>query len=149
MLRVWILLLCLLASASVSAGEARIIKVLPHLIDAQGRNSLSPSLFERDAYQLHLRDHPEEVAGLRFDVQLKAKRSSEPLKLRLEIRGSNLGMAEVRTFETSVEPKRWFSTWAGIILGPKVQEEIGSVIAWRATLWDGTEMVAELDSFLW
>jgi hypothetical protein len=39
----------LLATSLLPAAEGRVIKVLPHLFDSQGRHSLSPSLYERDA----------------------------------------------------------------------------------------------------
>ena len=67
----------LVLSASALGGEAatgRIIKVLPHLLDRDGRHTLSPSLYERDAYQAFLRKNPEQCSGLRFDVHWKAKR---------------------------------------------------------------------------
>src|SRR5206468_2182976 len=82
----------LFLSASALGAEAatgRIIKVLPHLLDREGRHTLSPSLYERDAYQAFLRKNPERCAGLRFDVHWKANRAAGPrLLLRVEIRGS-------------------------------------------------------------
>ena len=78
--------LLLLGGAPLKADSpetARVIKVLHHLIDAKGRNALAPSLFERDAYQVHLRENSELVAGSRFDIQFKARRSEGPVRLRL------------------------------------------------------------------
>ena len=65
-LRLTIALLLLVAAPlkADSPETARVIKVLHHLIDAKGRNALAPSLFERDAYQIHLRENPE--ANARF-----------------------------------------------------------------------------------
>ncbi len=46
----------LLATAwSATAAPAKVIKVLPHFLDQKGRHALSPSLYDRDAYQAHLR----------------------------------------------------------------------------------------------
>src|SRR5256885_6498812 len=76
-------------ASPTEAATARIIKVLPHLLDRKGRHTLSPSLYERDAYQGFLRKNPDQCSGLRFDVQWKAKRVDwSQLKLRVEIRGS-------------------------------------------------------------
>src|SRR5688500_13165598 len=58
-----------------SPAPSRIHKVLHHLVDSRGRIALAPSLFERDAYQVHLRERPELIAGSRFDVHYKARRS--------------------------------------------------------------------------
>src|SRR5258707_15879074 len=85
----WCSLICWL-STSVPAGAAtgRVLKVLPHFLDAQGRNSLTPSLYERDAYQFYLRQHPDLISAIRFDVQWNSKGPVwEQLKLRLELRG--------------------------------------------------------------
>ena len=68
----------------VEAASAKISKVLPHLLDREGRHVVSPSLYERDAYQAYLRQHPEEVGGLRFDVSWKVSRElAEGLRLRI------------------------------------------------------------------
>ena len=56
--------------AAVADG-ARVVKVLPHFLDLQGRHTLSPSLFERDAYQALLRKNPGQRSAVRFDVQCK------------------------------------------------------------------------------
>jgi hypothetical protein len=135
-------------AAALGAAEARIYKVLPHLLDARGRNALAPSLFERDAYQAHLRQNPIEIAALRFDVQYKAP-AGKPLVLRIEIRGARMAIGQSRIFETDIEPRRIFSSWGELHLGKTLYEEIGQIQAWRATLRDGDTELAELKSFLW
>lgn len=144
------LLLFALAFAVVntSAAEARILKVLPHLLDAKGRNALAPSLFERDAYQEYLRRSPAEVSAIRFDVQYKT-RSKQPLVLRMEIRGSKMDLGRSRIFETDLQPRGVFSKWGRLQLDKQTYEEIGTVIAWRATLRRGGEIIASQESFLW
>lgn len=140
-------LLCI--CLATRADEAKIVKVLVHLVDHQGRNALYPSLFARDEYQMHLRQHPAEVAAERFDVQLKDKKAGKPLTLRLEVRTSKTEVGKVRTFETQVKPSRWFSTWTRIELDQATRETLGAVLAWRVSLWDGAEKLAEEQSFLW
>jgi hypothetical protein len=148
----FIIALLLLVAASVGAEAAesvRVIKVLHLLIDAQGRNALAPSLFERDAYQVHLREHPELIASSRFDIQYKARRHDGPVRLRLEIRGSKTGLGNARVFETEALPDRWGSSWAHINLDKPASDAIGTIVAWRATLLrDGVE-IAQQQSFLW
>ena len=131
------------------AAAARLIKVLPHLVDAQGRNALAPSLYERDAYQLHLRANPALVSGMRFDVQFKAGRAEGPVLLRIEARGSNSGLGQAKVFEKEVLPARWLSSWGRIDLDKTATDALGTVVAWRATLWRDGTLLAEQESFLW
>src|SRR5439155_1231097 len=56
------LCLLMLLALPLRGAEAKIYKVLPTFIDKEGRHSLSPSLYERDAYQAQLRKHPEQRA---------------------------------------------------------------------------------------
>jgi hypothetical protein len=144
----WILLL-LAATPLLNAAEAQIHKVLPHLLDKQGRHTLSPSLYERDAYQVHLRERPEEISALRFDVHWKAPKTARPYKLRLELRGSKTDIAVPRVFEVEASRGGFFSRWTALRLSKENYEELGRIIAWRVTLWDGGLIVAEQESFLW
>ena len=141
----------LVLSASALGGEAatgRIIKVLPHLLDREGRHTLSPSLYERDAYQAFLRKNPEQCAGLRFDVHWKAKRAAGTrLLLRVEIRGSKA--AKPALLEQPARPNHWYRRWSSLRVDGDSYRKVGEVIAWRATLWEGDRLVAEQKSFLW
>jgi hypothetical protein len=143
------LLLWLCSGLCLQAGSARILKVLPHYLDKEGRMALSPSLYERDAYQAFLRLHPDERTGLQFDVQWKAKRSGNaPIKLRVELRSSGRDIANPAVLERPVRP-RLFSSWSTLKLEPEDYESFGQLIAWRASLWQGDQMLAEQKSFLW
>ena len=134
--------------ANAKAANARIIKVLPHLIDLQGRNSVSPSLYERDAYQELLRKNPEKRAGISFDVQWSA-RHSKTLVLRIEARGVRENAVHVKKLEMPVIKKGFFSKWTSVVLRDSAYKDFGDLAAWRATLWDGDTQVAEQKSFLW
>jgi len=93
-----------------AAASGRITKVLPHLLDPQGRHTLSPSLYERDAYQAFLRANPDRCSGLRFNVQWKTREIAvSGLKLRIELRGSK----EARTIvlEQPVKRRHRSSAW--------------------------------------
>ncbi|HWH70211.1 MAG TPA: hypothetical protein VNT26_12560, partial [Candidatus Sulfotelmatobacter sp.] len=88
-LLILVTLLGLLAMGSSAwAATGRVVKVLPQFLDKKGRNSLSPSLYDRDAYQATLRQHPDRRAGICFQVEYRAKgKVSAPLKVRLDLRG--------------------------------------------------------------
>jgi hypothetical protein len=131
-----------------TAAEGRIIKVLPHFLDRQGRHALSPSLYDRDAYQAVLRKNPAQRFGLQFDIQWKAKfAGTNSLKLRIELRGTRPG--EVQSLEHAVHNKSAFSQWSALTVQDEAYEQLGEVVAWRATLWEGERMLAEQKSFLW
>ena len=129
-------------------AEAKVLKVLPHLVDHQGRHTLSPSLYERDAYQAELRNHPEKRAGLQYEVLWKAStRVSGPLNLRLELRGSKSEGLE--TVEMSVKKGVLGRRWSRVIVPPPQYSRLGTVTAWKATLLESGKPVAESQSFLW
>ena len=129
-------------------ASAKIIKVLPHRLDHDGRHSLSPSLYERDAYQAFLRKHPDLCSGLRFDIQWKAKRAAgTPWLLRVEIRGSKEAKAIV--LEQPARRGRSYRRWDSLRVDGDSYRRIGEVMAWRATLWEGDQLVAKQESFLW
>ena len=138
------------SGCAVNAGEAKITKVLPHYLDSEGRHSLSPSLFERDAYQNFLRRNPERRSGLQFDVQWKAggAKISEAV-LRLELRTSRSHLGKPLVLERRVNPGRWFSTWTSVRVEGEDFKNLGELIAWRATLRSADQTLAEQKSFLW
>ena len=129
-------------------AEGKIHKVLPHFVDRQGRHTLSPSLYERDAYQAQLRTDPALRAGLRFDVHWKA-RKSDALKLRVDMRGSNTNEATNVSVEMPVKPPGFFSKWSAVHLKKEDYVRLGELRSWRATLLDGDQVLAEQRSFLW
>ena|SRR2546423_4670268 len=130
------------------AATARIIKVLPHFLDREGLSSLSPSLYERDAYQVFLRKNPEQCSGLRFDIHWKAiKADWSRLKLRVEIRGSKTATPHI--LERPAKRNHWYNRWSSLPLEGATYQQLGEVIAWRATLWEGNQLLAEQKSFLW
>lgn len=149
---IWVLLVGWFAAAlCAQAATGRVIKVLPQFLDLKGRNSLSPSLYERDVYQADLRDHTNKCSGMCFNVQWKSKgQPAGPLKLRLELRGTAHGdFPKQLVIEAPVEPCRRLSRWARINLVGKEYETFGKVTAWRVTLWEGSQMLGEQKSFLW
>jgi hypothetical protein len=131
-----------------NSASATIGKVLPHLVDREGKHTLSPSLYERDAYQAHLRSTPQEIGGLRFDVSWKVSRDlAEGLRMRIEMRGT--GQADVIVVEQPVQRRPWYDRWTSVRLDDETFGRLGRLIAWRASLWRGPQMIAEQRSFLW
>jgi len=149
----WILcglMVCLGSAVAAGPVTGRVLKLLPLLLDQQGCDSTTPSLFERDAYQLFLREHPGQIAAVRFDVQWKAVQApDEQLKLRVEVRGvAPDGSPSLKTFESPVIAG-FFSRWTQFSLAGDTYRKFGSVVAWRATLWNRDELLGEQKSFLW
>jgi hypothetical protein len=148
----WLSMLVLLGLALPAEGATgRVIKVLPFLLDAQGRHSLSPSLYERDAYQAELRQNPQKRSGMLYEVHWKAKgKVSSPLKLQLELRGMAEGnIPRQLVLAKAVASGGWFGHWTGLVLSEQQYKELGEVTAWRVSLWEGERLLGEQESFLW
>jgi hypothetical protein len=151
-----VFLICLLtlglfiAARAEDSSSGSVIKVLPFFLDQQGQIAKSPSLFDRDAYQLYLREHTNEVSGLRYDVEWSGKISGDAkLKVRVELRGLDAdSKPKLKTLEAEVKPGH-FRQWTELPLTGDEFKQFGTVTAWRATLWDGDKQLAEQKSFLW
>jgi hypothetical protein len=144
----------LLGSLSAAfAGDAatgRVVKVLPFFLDLNGQKALSPSLYDRDAYQAYLRRHADQRSAIRFDVLWKTSDvGGAPLKLRVELRGiGEDGMPRQATLEQAVTP-HFFRHWNSLTLGGADYKNLGELVAWRVTLWSGNQQLSEQKSFLW
>src|SRR5215469_9829011 len=92
MRRLLISLVWLGSLATALAGDAatgRVVKVLPFFLDLKGYSALSPSLYDRDAYQAYLRRHVNQRSAIRFDVLWKTSNTgAAKLKLHVELRGT-------------------------------------------------------------
>ncbi len=148
----WIIfaLAALLLPLTSEAGSARIIKTLQHRLDQQGRHTLSPSLYERDAYQAHLRDNPKEVSALRFDIQWSGKKLDKSnLKVRLELRSRQTEPGKAVVIEQPLKPKGVFSYWTEVKVDQEMLKKIGDITAWKVSILEGDQMLTEQKSFLW
>jgi hypothetical protein len=145
------LALALAWTLPAQAAGGRVIKVLPQLLDLGGQHTVSPSLYDRDAYQAWLRQNPAKVSGLRFAIQYKAHgHPSGSFRLKVEIRGVAKGdLPSHEVLETTAKSTGWFSHWTDVRLTGESYTRIGTVTAWRVTLWDGDTLLAEQKSFLW
>lgn len=145
----WLLVLLVFIMGSPAfAAEGRVIKVLPHYLDAKGRNTLYPSLYERDAYQALLRSSPALRESIRFDVQWKGRHLVQP-RLRVETRSGKGDQPKSQTIEKDVRGGGWFSKWSELLVAGDEFQQMGELIAWRVTLLDGTRVVHQQISFLW
>src|SRR5215510_14235676 len=111
----WLMIAAVLPAV---AESGQVMKVLPHFLDTNGLHTLSPSLYERDAYQAYLRQHPEKRTGIRFDVQWKAKGPAfDPRTLKLELRGIAKGsLPRALTLDQPVTSAGWFGRWTSFVL---------------------------------
>lgn len=135
---------------AADAVTGRVIKVLPMMLDQKGRAALSPSLFDRDAYQAELRANTNLVSAIRYDVLWSASHAGKtPLTLRVELRGTGTNnLPKLKTLESQVTPG-FFRKWTELTLGGEEFKQFGSVTAWRATLWKEDHLLGEEKSFLW
>ena len=151
MRRLFISLAVLLFLAPIAqAGEGSVVKVLSQLLDKQGRHALSPSLYERDAYQVHLRKNPKLRDGVRLAVQWKAKKVDWT---KLRIRAEMLCLLEDNlhtvTMEEPAVKNGHFSNWSEFRIEGADYKTFGQLVAWRVTLWEGDYQLGQLESFLW
>jgi hypothetical protein len=132
------------------AAAGRVIKVLPLFLDLKGHDALSPSLYDRDAYQAYLRQHPDQRSAIRFDVLWKASNVGDAeLKLWVELRGiGQNGLPRQVTLDQAVKPG-YFRRWTSVTLGGEDCKNFGELVAWRVTLWAGDQLLGEQKSFLW
>ncbi|MGA2281975.1 MAG: hypothetical protein ABSG80_16920 [Verrucomicrobiota bacterium] len=145
-----LLLGSLSATFASDAASGRVVKVLPLLLDLKGHDAVSPSLYDRDAYQVYLRQHTNEISAIRFDVLWKASNAKgAKLKLRVELRGIGPGgLPRQTTLEQSVTPG-FFRRWTSLTLDGADYKNSGELTAWRATLWSDDHLLGEQKSFLW
>jgi len=136
--------------AEDAATKGQVLKVLPLLLNLQGHDALSPSLFDRDAYQAFLVQHTNDISALRFDVQWKATRSpDEKIKIAIELRGIGTNsVPKLETLETNVVPGK-YRQWTAIPLAGGDYRNVGTVVAWRVRLWNDSQLLGEQKSFLW
>lgn len=144
----YLLVLGFAVAFSARAESAKIVKVLPQFLDAQGQHALGPSLYARDAYQAQLRKTPKLRAGLRFEIQWKAS-GYHDLKLRLEARGNHASQPRQIMLEQPAKKGGLFGNWTTIKLEGDAYKDFGELTSWRATLWSGDQQVGEQKSFLW
>ncbi len=151
MRRVFIAIATLLLLAPAGwAGEGSVIKVLPQLLDEHGRHALSPSLYERDAYQFHLRKEPKLRGGARLAVQWKAKNVDwSKLRLRAEMRCLLEDHLHTVIKEEPAVKNGHFSTWSEFRIEGVDYKTFGQIVAWRVTLFEGDHQLGQLESFLW
>ncbi len=140
------------AAVAVNASDAsgRIVKVLPLYLDLNGHDAISPSLFDRDAYQAELREQATNVSAIRFDILWKTSATKNaPLKLRAELRGvTTNGFPRQTVLETNIAP-HFFRHWTSLKLEHDELNNFGSLVAWRVTILNGDKILAEQKSFLW
>jgi hypothetical protein len=137
----------LLFGLAANAQKVEVLKVLPHYLDQKGRASLSPSLFDRDAYQADLKAEATNRTAIRFDVNWIG-RGFDELTLRVEAKGGTPRQPKTLVLEEKVRPG-FFSKWSSLSITGEQYKAFGELISWRATLWYGTNQLSEQKSFLW
>ena len=142
-----VLLFLLLPALPTRAAEAKVKKVLIQFLDKQGRHTTDPSLYERDAYQAFLRAHPEERSAVRAAVHWKGPKRG--VTLRVQFRGTKGEQITTAEVNHKVTPRRSWARWDQLVFTGEDYQQFGELIAWRVTVWDGEQLLAEQRSFLW
>lgn len=137
-------------SADPVGRQVKILKVLPHYLDENGKHALSPSFLERDAYQALLRQNPDRVTGVRYDIlwQIQAP-SDEPWALSMSLRTASRPGEAPLTLEQPVSGAKRGRGWVAVQLDGDAYREAGEVIAWHLQVLDGELELASQRSFLW
>ena len=131
-------------------ADSKIIKVLPQFLDKKGRHTLSPSLYERDAYQYFLRKHPKDRYGLRLAIQWKARNIDwDRLTIRAEFRGAVGNDLHTTVVEEPLRKEGWFGNWTECRLTGDKFAGFGELIAWHVTILEDNRPIAQEESFLW
>lgn len=133
-----------------AAATGRVVKMLPLFLDLKGRDAVSPSLYDRDAYQVYLRQHTNEISAIRFDVLWKAANTMDAkLKLRVELRGAGSGSLPCQMMLEQPVTPGFFRRWTSLTLAGTDYNHFGKLVAWRVTLWSDDRLLDEQKSFLW
>jgi len=76
---------------------------------------------------------------------------STPFVVRIELRGiaEQGNLPKEMVLEEAAIPKGWLSHWTAVTMTAAQYKTLGEVTAWRATLWEGKQMVSSQQSFLW
>ena len=144
------ILLTFLLVFSVQAGSVKIFKVLPHYLDKDGHNTLSPSLFERDRYQALLRLDQTKCSTIRFDVQWRnTLKNFDDLSITVEMRGTKTNSPTISFSEKISSRKSIWSKWTKIRIPEEDFKELEGLGAWRVMIKNGDEILKEERSFMW
>ena len=145
-----LLLLAVLPACADGIEKGRIVKMLPLFLNLKGHDAISPSLYDRDAYQAYLCRHTNEISAIRFDFLWQVENpSAAKYKLRIELRGIGAGGKPTQSLLEQEAPPPLLRRWNSLTLGGADYKNFGELIAWRATLWRGDRLLSEQKSFLW
>jgi hypothetical protein len=143
-------MLAVLPAFAGGVEKGRIVKMLPLFLDSKGRDAVSPSLYDRDAYQAYLRRHSNEISAIRFDFLWQVENpSATKYKLRVELRGIATDGKPTRTTLEQEAPPPLLRRWNSLTLSGADYRSFGELVAWRATLWRSDQLLSEQKSFLW
>ena len=145
-----LLLLAALPAFADGMEKGRIVKMLPLFLDLKGHDAVSPSLYDRDAYQAYLSRHTNEISAIRFDFLWQVENpSAAKYKLCIELHGIGAGGKPTRIMLEQEALPPLLRRWNSLNLGGADYKNFGVLIAWRATLWRGDRLLSEQKSFLW
>jgi hypothetical protein len=136
---------------TVSRGGFAILKVNRTLFDNKGYETKEVGELKEEAvYQYELRHHPELQRGARFHIKWKAPRGSAPFRLVLDVQGLTADNVSTRgTFTQDYPEHDGWAEWATMDISGKEFKRLGTIMAWRISLYKGDRVMAELPSGNW
>lgn len=122
-----------------------------HYLDKNGRHAISPSLYDRDAYQAWLRSHRDKIDGICFDVLWNAKRCAKEMELVVELVTTVNPKVDPLVIRKKILPPRlgFLGKWTRIELKGEDFVKEGDILAWRVMIIADGQPIAEERSFLW
>jgi hypothetical protein len=142
----------LVRGAQVSSTGYEVLKVNHELIDLKGETHEDiGDLVNRAKYQNRLKSSGQ-YKGIRFFVHWKAAPSDvNNLLVKIEARGFDAGSGHESTevLTQTFSDDRSTSGWTTLDLSNEVFKKFGKLMAWRVSLWRGSEIKTSRVSFTW
>jgi hypothetical protein len=128
-----------------------ILKVNRTLVDSYGyETDVVGDLKQEAVYQYKLRRAPEQQHGARFQVKWKAPQDTAQIRLQLDVRGLNSKNETVfDAVSLSFERVEDWAEWSTLEISNARLKRLGTITAWKATLFASGKMMAELPSSNW
>lgn len=151
-----LVLLALLAGCStpnsVQKPGYQVVKVNRTLLDQWGHETGTEvgDLKAEAVYQFDLRHNPKLQFGARFHIKWKAPDKAPQLKLQLDVRGLTADNLVVYDTLTEEHPAMdGWAEWSTIDIKGERFKKLGTITAWKVSIFSGGELKAELPSGNW
>lgn len=128
-----------------------VLKVNRNLYDQFGyETELVGDLKGEAVYQYELRHAPDKQFGCRFHIKWKAPRGTAQARLVLDVRGLNKNNETVLDqFTVTRSLVEDWAEWSTIDINGPQFKRLGTIMAWRVSIYNRDRVMAELPSGNW